>query len=90
MTHSVCFERATETLLRFQNLQRRYLSLIHIWDANTSASVIEIINLLDEVLGAKTFNSLFPAVSYTHLDVYKRQDGNEGESNDNGDLFGQL
>lgn len=31
-------------------------------DANTSASVIEIINLLDEVLGAKTFNSLFPVI----------------------------
>lgn len=31
-------------------------------DANTSASVIEIINLLDEVLGSKTFNSLFPVI----------------------------
>ena len=31
-------------------------------DANTSVSVIEIINLLDEVLGAKTFNSLFPVI----------------------------
>ena len=41
------------------------LSLIHISflrDANTSASVIEIINLLDEVRGAKTFNSLFPVI----------------------------
>ena len=51
------------------------LMLSFLRDANTSASVIEIINLLDEVLGAKTFNSLFPviltdngsAVSYTHL-----------------------
>ena len=42
------------------------LMLAFLRDANTSAYVIEIINLLDEVLGAKTFNSLFP-VSYTHL-----------------------
>ena len=31
-------------------------------DANTSASVIEIINLLDQVLGAKTFSQLFPVI----------------------------
>ena len=31
-------------------------------DANTSASVIEIINLLDEALGAKTFSRLFPVI----------------------------
>ena len=38
------------------------LMLAFLRDANTSASVIEIINLLDEVLGAKTFNSLFPVI----------------------------
>ena len=114
-------------LLSFQRLRAPLqLSLIHILaflrDANTSASVIEIINLLDEALGAKTFSRLFPviltdngsefsntkeiekrstipcnrtkifycdpsapyqkgacevnheSVSYTHLDVYKRQE----------------
>lgn len=38
------------------------LMLAFLRDANTSASVIEIINLLDEVLGVKTFNSLFPVI----------------------------
>ena len=38
------------------------LMLAFLRDANTSASVIEIINLLDKVLGAKTFNSLFPVI----------------------------
>ena len=38
------------------------LMLAFLRDANTSASVIEIINLLDEVLGTKTFNSLFPVI----------------------------
>ena len=38
------------------------LMLAFLRDANTSASVIEIINLLDEVLGSKTFNSLFPVI----------------------------
>jgi hypothetical protein len=31
-------------------------------DANTSASVIRIINLLDKVLGKKTFDRLFPVI----------------------------
>ena len=31
-------------------------------DANTSVSVIEIINLLDKVLGVKTFSQLFPVI----------------------------
>ena len=38
------------------------LMLAFLRDANTLASVIEIINLLDEVLGAKTFKSLFPVI----------------------------
>nr|WP_205408511.1 hypothetical protein [Mediterraneibacter massiliensis] len=29
---------------------------------NTSASVIEIVNLLDKVLGMKTFSHLFPVI----------------------------
>lgn len=31
-------------------------------DANTSASVIQIINLLDQTLGSKTFDRLFPVI----------------------------
>ena len=31
-------------------------------DANTSASVIALINLLDEALGAKAFSRLFPVI----------------------------
>lgn len=31
-------------------------------EANTSASVIEVVNLLDKVLGTKTFSQLFPVV----------------------------
>jgi len=38
------------------------LMLAFLRDANTSASVIEIINLLDEALGAKTFSRLFPVI----------------------------
>lgn len=38
------------------------LMLAFLRDANTSASVIEIINLLDKVLGEKTFNRLFPVI----------------------------
>ena len=38
------------------------LMMAFLRDANTSASVIEIINLLDKVLGAKTFNNLFAVV----------------------------
>ena len=38
------------------------LMLAFLRDANTSASVIEIINVLDKVLGAKTFNNLFAVV----------------------------
>lgn len=36
--------------------------LAFLWDANTSVSVIEIINLLDKVLGVKTFSQLFPVI----------------------------
>ncbi len=35
------------------------LMLAFLRDANTSASVIRIINLLDKILGTKTFNRLF-------------------------------
>lgn len=38
------------------------LMLAFLRDANTSASVIEIINLLDKVLGIPTFNCLFPVI----------------------------
>lgn len=31
-------------------------------DANTSASVIQIINLLDKTLGTRTFSRLFPVI----------------------------
>ena len=38
------------------------LMLAFLRDANTSGSVIRIVNLLDEVLGAKVFNRLFPVI----------------------------
>lgn len=38
------------------------LMLAFLRDANTSRSVIEIYNLLDEVLGPKMFNKLFPII----------------------------
>jgi IS30 family transposase len=38
------------------------LMLAFLRDANTSASVIRVINLLDKVLGSITFNQLFPVI----------------------------
>ena len=38
------------------------LMLAFLRDANTSASVIQIINRLDRILGAKTFSRLFPVI----------------------------
>ena len=38
------------------------LMLAFLRDANTSGSVIRIMNALDEVLGAKAFNQLFPVI----------------------------
>ena len=38
------------------------LMLAFLRDANTSGSVIRIINVLDEVLGSEAFNKLFPAI----------------------------
>ena len=46
-------------------------------DVNTSASVIEIINLLDEVLGAKTFNSLFPVILTDNGSEFSNPKGNQ-------------
>ena len=38
------------------------LMLVFLRDSNTSASVIQIINLLDKVLGNKNFSQLFPVI----------------------------
>jgi IS30 family transposase len=38
------------------------LMLAFLRDANTSASVIRVINLLDKVLGSRTFSQLFPVI----------------------------
>lgn len=38
------------------------ITLASLRDANTSASVIRIINLLDKVLGPKMFSRLFPVI----------------------------
>ena len=38
------------------------LMLAFLRDSNTSASVIQIINLLDKVLGSKDFSRLFPVI----------------------------
>jgi len=38
------------------------LMLAFLRDANTSGSVIRILNVLDRILGAKTFNRLFPVI----------------------------
>lgn len=38
------------------------LMLAFLRDANTSASVIQMINLLDKTLGARTFSRLFPVI----------------------------
>ncbi len=41
-------------------MQRKLLAFLR--DANTSASVIQMINLLDKTLGARTFSRLFPVI----------------------------
>lgn len=48
-------------LLTIHFLETSFM-LAFLRDANTSASVIEIINLLDKVLGTKTFSHLFPVI----------------------------
>lgn len=38
------------------------LVLAFLWDSNTFVSVIQIINLLDKILGYETFSQLFPVI----------------------------
>lgn len=46
--------------IHFVEISLKLLAFLR--DANTSASVIEVINLLDKVLGTKTFDRLFPVI----------------------------
>ena len=48
-------------LLPIQFVETSFM-LAFLRDANTSASVIQIINLLDQTLGSKTFDRLFPVI----------------------------
>lgn len=58
---SVIWRVGGKCLLTIHFVETSFM-LAFLRDSNTSASVIQIINLLDKVLGTKTFDRLFPVI----------------------------